>query len=85
MLVVRPGGSVGTPNQQAKKQKKNADAEKILNAMLVLYPTDVTYLNELALNKEADQDYDATDDLYWNILILDPYNQDANDYFKDGK
>jgi tetratricopeptide (TPR) repeat protein len=66
-----------------RMQQKYESAEKILNLMLALYPTDVSLLTELALDKEAREDYDSADNLYWSILILDPYNKEANDYYKE--
>lgn len=54
-------------------QKKHEEATKIINKMLALYPTDVSYLEQLALvYKVTNSKY--LQELYGDILILDPNN-----------
>jgi tetratricopeptide (TPR) repeat protein len=68
------------------KQKKYSLAEKILNKMLLIYPTDVLFLSELGLLKLQQNDIDKAKNILKNVLILDPENfrtksalQDIND------
>jgi len=54
-------------------QKKYDIANKIVNKMLALYPTDITYLEQLAIiYKLTNNKY--LQKLYEDILILDPNN-----------
>jgi len=54
-------------------QKKYDIANKIINKMLALYPTDISYLEQLAIvYKLTNNKY--LEKLYENILILDPNN-----------
>ncbi len=55
----------------AKKEYANAD--KVVKKMLLLYPTDVVFLQTLAMNYKA-TDNTALSQLYQDILILDPNN-----------
>ena len=55
------------------KQKKYSIATNIINKMLYLYPTNVTFLEQLAIiYKNTKSKY--LDKLYKDILILDPNN-----------
>jgi tetratricopeptide (TPR) repeat protein len=54
-------------------QKKYKIARKIIQKMLSLYPTDISYLEQLAIvYKRTDSKY--LQELYEDILILDPNN-----------
>jgi len=54
-------------------QKKYKIATKIIQKMLSLYPTDISYLEQLAIvYKRTDSKY--LQELYEDILILDPNN-----------
>jgi tetratricopeptide (TPR) repeat protein len=54
-------------------QKKYKIATKIINKMLALYPTDIAYLEQLAIvYKDTSSSYLTK--LYQDILILDPNN-----------
>lgn len=63
-------------------QKKNDQAEQILNKMLAAYPTDVTFLTELALVKYNQGDTEKAGSLMWDVLTLDPENETAKNYFE---
>ncbi len=54
-------------------QKKYDIATKIINKMLALYPTDISYLEQLAVVYKLTNDK-YLEKLYEDILILDPNN-----------
>jgi tetratricopeptide (TPR) repeat protein len=54
-------------------QKKYEIALKIINKMLALYPTDISYLEQLAIAYKATNSK-YLEKLYEDILILDPNN-----------
>jgi len=56
-------------------------AEKVAVKMLIVYPIDTKYLLELALIKLGQGDEDYAYQLFNDILILDPENVTANNYF----
>jgi len=59
--------------QSLNAQKKYNISLKIINKMLALYPTDISYLELLAVvYKATDSKY--LQKLYEDILILDPNN-----------
>ncbi len=66
-----------------RMQKKYDQAEQILNKMLAVYPTDVTFLTELALVKYNQGDSEKATKLMWDVQTLDPENETAKDYFSD--
>jgi tetratricopeptide (TPR) repeat protein len=63
-------------------EKKYDQAEQILNKMLAVYPTDITFLTELALVKYNQGDKEKAGNLMWDVLTLDPENETAKNYFK---
>lgn len=65
-----------------RMQKKYDLAEKVSNKMLYLYPTDVTFLNELALAKYYDNKKNDAIVIFKSVLILDPENVIAKQYVK---
>lgn len=62
---------------------KLEQAEIINTKMLTAYPTDVSFLSELALVKIAQGDKEAADKLFKDIIILDPENVTAKSYIQD--
>ncbi len=66
-----------------RMQKKFDQAEQILNKMLAVYPTDVTFLSELALVKYNQGDKETAGSLMWDVLTLDPENETAKEYFEE--
>lgn len=58
-------------------EKKYDQAEKILDHMLLLYPSDVSFLTELGLVKEAQNEPAAARQLFYDILTLNPDNPTA--------
>jgi tetratricopeptide (TPR) repeat protein len=65
-----------------RMEKKYDQAEQILNKMLAVYPTDITFLTELALVKYNQGDKEKAGNLMWDVLTLDPENETAKNYFK---
>ena len=63
-------------------QKKYALAEKIANKMLYLYPTDVAFLNELALAKFYNNSKNDAYAIFKSVLTLDPENTTAKQFVK---
>jgi len=61
--------------------KKYDQAEQILNKMLAVYPTDITFLTELALVKYNQGDTEKAGNLMWDVQTLDPENETAKKYF----
>lgn len=57
-----------------RRQKKHDQAEKVANRMLVLYPTDVKLLTEMALTKLGQGDKASAAKLLSRVLLLDPEN-----------
>ena len=55
-------------------QKKFAAAEEVLNRMLPLYPTDVKFLTELGLVKVGQDQREAAQRIFADVVILDPEN-----------
>ena len=69
----------------ALKLKKNyTEAKKIINKMLALYPTSVIYLEQLA-QITAKSNIKKAKEIYKNILILDPNNILAKEFFTKQK
>ena len=66
-----------------RMQEKYDQAEQILNKMLAVYPTDVTFLTELALVKFNQGSTDTAGSLMWDVLTLDPENETAKEYFEE--
>ncbi|SFV64212.1 hypothetical protein MNB_SV-3-1510 [hydrothermal vent metagenome] len=54
-------------------QKKYKIANSIITKMLIIYPTDILFLEQLFLSYQATNDIHAHD-VYQSILILDPNN-----------
>ncbi|MCF8260070.1 MAG: hypothetical protein K9J12_04795 [Melioribacteraceae bacterium] len=65
-----------------RMQKKNELASQVVNKMLAVYPSDVSFLTELAYLKHAQNDKETAASLFWDILILDPENNDAKSYLQ---
>ena len=65
-----------------RMQEKYELAEAVGKKMLVLYPIDLSFLTELALVKQAQQDKDSALKIYQDILILDPENYFARTYLQ---
>ncbi len=63
--------------QALRPQNKLEQAAFVVNAMLVLYPTDVPYLTELALIEIDRERPDSARNILLNIQILDPENVTA--------
>ena len=57
-----------------RMEKKYAAAEEVLNALLLLYPTDVKFLTELGLVKVAQSQSAAATHIFADVLTLDPEN-----------
>lgn len=64
-------------------QKKYDAAIKASNKMLAIYPTDVSFMTELGLSTYAKGEKDAATDIMWNVLVLDPENTTAKEYFSE--
>jgi len=62
-----------------RMQKKHDQAEKVASRMLVLYPTDVKFLTEMALTKLAQGDEGDASELLSHVLLLDPENVTATE------
>ena len=56
-------------------------AEDAAIEMLDFYPSDISFLAELALINEWNGDQAEAEEVYWDILVLDPENVLANQYF----
>ncbi len=65
-----------------RMQKKFELAEKVTNKMLALYPTDISFLTELAEIKDARGKKESAAATFRDILILDPENTKANGYLR---
>lgn len=61
-------------------QKKYAQAESVARKMLAILPTDVTFLNTLAVNLYLQGKYEEAYSLFYNVTILDPENITAKGY-----
>ncbi len=66
-----------------RQEKKFSMAESVARKMLSIYPTDVNFLNELALSLlgEGKKLYAKT--IFENVLILDPENVVAKEYLRE--
>ncbi len=62
-------------------QEKLKPAKRVLLKMLTLYPTNVDYLNQLGRVYRALGDKDAAHLVYNDLVILDPDNEGAREYF----
>lgn len=58
-------------------------ADKVVDKMLVLYPTDVSFLTEKALLYVAQKNMDEAIKLFSDIIILDPENVTAKYYLNE--
>ncbi|RMH73551.1 MAG: tetratricopeptide repeat protein [Gemmatimonadetes bacterium] len=65
-----------------RMQEKYDLAQTVVERMLLLYPTDVPFLVEQALVKQAQDDPEAATAIFWDVLILDPENVTAKMYFQ---
>jgi tetratricopeptide (TPR) repeat protein len=60
-----------------RAQKKLAAAEKLIRQLLILYPTNVAFLTELALIRVAQENEVGAKQLFYAVLTLDPENVTA--------
>ncbi|MBI4870691.1 MAG: hypothetical protein HY814_03900 [Candidatus Riflebacteria bacterium] len=76
ILQVDPANFLGNLRlvQTLRYQEKFEAAAQIASGMLVLYPTDVGFLVELALCKVGLEDAATAKSLFFDVLILDPEN-----------
>ncbi|RUM58008.1 MAG: hypothetical protein DSY60_03115 [Persephonella sp.] len=65
-----------------RKQKKYDLAEKIINKMLYLYPTDTNFLLELGILKFEKREFNNAKRILNDVLILDPENLKAKLYLE---
>ena len=65
-----------------RKQKKYDLAEKVINKMLYLYPTDTNFLLELGILKFEKREFNNAKRILNDVLILDPENLKAKHYLK---
>lgn len=65
-----------------KHQNKNNEAIKITEKMLSIYPSDVSFLQEKAENHAILKDFHGAHITFQSVLILDPNNIPAKEYFK---
>ncbi len=65
-----------------RMQNKFTLAEKVINKMLALYPTDTNFLVELGLLKFATGKKEEAKKIFNDVLILDPENVIAREYLK---
>ncbi len=65
-----------------RKQKKFRQAELVCRKMLALYPTDVSFLEELALILLESGRKKEAEAIFADILILDPKNRTAIKHFR---
>ena len=65
-----------------RMQKKYDIAEKVINKMLVIYPTDVNFLLELGLLRFFTGKKDDAKKILRDLLILDPENVTAKEYLE---
>jgi len=63
-----------------RMQQKWNQAESVANKMLAVYPTDVQFLVELGLIKQAKGEVDTARSIFEDVLILDPENVIAREY-----
>ncbi len=61
-------------------QRKYKQAASVAGRMLAFYPTDVSFLTELALISAAERDIETSRRLFLEILTLDPENVTARNY-----
>ena len=65
-----------------KMQKKYELAIKVDRKMLVVFPTSVTFLQELGENLFLGGDKEGSKSVFYSLIILDPTNVTANAYLK---
>ena len=65
-----------------RKQKKYDLAEKVINKMLYLYPTDTKFLLELGILKFEKREFNNAKRILNDVLILDPENLKAKLYLE---
>jgi len=65
-----------------KQQKKYDLAVKVDRKMLVVFPTSVTFLQELGENLFLGGDNEESKSVFYSLIILDPTNVTANAYLK---
>ncbi len=68
-----------------RMEKKYNLAEKMIRKMLSLYPTDVNFLVELGMILKAKAQTKEATAVFTSVLILDPQNVVAKEYFQDQK
>jgi hypothetical protein len=65
-----------------RMQEKHELSEKVANKMLLIYPTDINFLTELALTKMSQDEDETATRIFTDILTLDPENQKARLYLQ---
>ena len=65
-----------------RKLKKFSVSEAVARKMLSIYPTDVNFLNELAISLYHQGKKRYAESLFKDILILDPENVTAKEYME---
>ena len=65
-----------------RNEKKFSIAEAVDRKMLSIYPTDVNFLNELALSLLGQNKKLYAKTIFENVLILDPENPVAKEYLR---
>lgn len=66
-----------------RMQEKFDKAQQVAEAMLALYPTDVSFMVELALDKYGAGDKDGATETMWSAYVLSPDNATAKAWFED--
>ncbi|ADY73507.1 Tetratricopeptide TPR_1 repeat-containing protein [Desulfurobacterium thermolithotrophum DSM 11699] len=65
-----------------RKQKKFSISETVARKMLSIYPTDVNFLNELAISLYSQGKKSYARSIFKDVLILDPENVVAKTYLR---
>ena len=60
-----------------RKLKKFTEADKVVRKMLVLYPSDTSFMTELGLDDLAQNKADIAKGIFLDVLALDPTNATA--------
>ncbi len=68
-----------------KMQKKHNLAIKIDRKMLTIFPTSILFLQELAENLNLNDESEESYSIFSGLLILDPTNQSAIEFFDNSK
>lgn len=66
-----------------RKQKKTDLALKVVNKMLFLYPTEVSFLVEMGLLYAQQGNKGKAKAVFWDVIVLDPENVTAKTYLRN--